>query len=167
MRPSLRVFSAKQQRLTSGHRAVLIGPVKAMAPAGAQAMLTRASTVRAHGLSSIVSAIANSATSSYTKLHSPLSLALIRALVLPTPIEGYARACEALASGVDPDWDKIQAEVLVVGGEEDYMSTPEVIAGIVAKVKNGRSVELAKVGHWHAVEQPAALADLMDAFFAL
>ena len=101
-----------------------------MPPAGATAMHARASTVRTSGLSAIAPLIASSAISAHTRSTSPLSLALIRALVLPTSIEGYARACEALAKGTDPDFGTIEAELLVVGGEEDYMSTREVISAI-------------------------------------
>lgn len=151
------------------HMPVLIGPMKAMAPAGQEVMLKRATTVLTSGLSSIVSAVASSATSSHTKSHSPLSLALIRALVLATPIEGYAAACRALAAGTNPDFAKIEAETLVVGGKEDYLSSPELISSLVEgeqRIKKGKRVELDGVGHWHAVEQPKAIAELLDGFFA-
>ncbi|KAK4704627.1 hypothetical protein P7C70_g1585, partial [Phenoliferia sp. Uapishka_3] len=158
-------FAAKYPEMVD--RLFLIGPVKALPPAGVDAMLARAVTVRTSGLSSLASTIANSATSAHTKSTSPLSLALIRALVLPTPIEGYARACEALAAAKNPEWSNIKAEVLVVGGEEDYMCTREVVSFLVENIEKARSVEMKNVGHWHAVEQPVELARIMDEFFAL
>ena len=45
------------------------------------------------------------------------------------------------------------------------MSTREVIGAICGAVKRGRSVEMEKVGHWHAIEQPVKLAEIMDEFF--
>lgn len=144
---------------------VLIGPMKAMAPAGQEVMLKRASTVLTSGLSSIVSAVASSATSSHTKTHSPLSLALIRALVLGTSIEGYAAACKALAGAANPDFKAIEAEVLVLGGAEDYLSSPELIGGLLGELKSARKVQLEGVGHWHAVERPAEVAAELDGFF--
>lgn len=139
--------------------------MKAMAPAGQEVMLKRASTVLTSGLSSIVSAVASSATSSHTKTHSPLSLALIRALVLGTSIEGYAAACKALAGASNPDFKAIKAEVLVLGGAEDYLSSPELIGGLVDELTTARKVQLEGVGHWHAVERPAEVAAELDGFF--
>lgn len=95
---------------------VLIGPVALLPPVGVAAMQLRATMVRATGLSSIVDAIVAGATSTYTKRTSPLTLALIRALVLPTQAEAYARAALALASAQDDiDFGRIEAEVLILG----------------------------------------------------
>ncbi|ORY74051.1 putative hydrolase [Leucosporidium creatinivorum] len=156
-------FAAKYPDRTE--KLFLIGPMKAMAPAGQEVMLKRASTVLSSGLSSIVSAVASSATSAHTKTHSPLSLALIRALVLGTSIEGYAAACKALAGASNPDFKAIEAEVLVVGGAEDYLSSPELIGGLVGELRKARKVQLEGVGHWHAVERPAEVAAELDGFF--
>lgn len=139
-----------------------------MAPAGQQVMLTRATTVETSGLSSIVSAVASAATSSQTKFNSPLSLALIRALVLSTPIKGYAAACRALAAGSNPDFGKVEAETLIVGGSEDYLSNPGLIGTLVegeGAMKKASKVELMGCGHWHAVEQPKAITELLEKFF--
>lgn len=156
-------FLPLPQLLTSF--AVLIGPVKAMPPAGAAAMLARASTVRTSGLSAIVYAVIAAGTSPETKLSSLLSLALIRALVLPTPVEGYARACEALAKATDPDWSKVEAETLIIGGAADYLSSKEVIGVLVEEMQKARTVELKGVGHWHAVEAPEKVGELLREFF--
>lgn len=128
-------------------------------------MLSRASTVRTSGLSAIVSAVVSAATSPETKLSSPLSLALIRALVLPTPVEGYARACEALAGAKDPEWNKVEAETLIIGGAADYLSSREVIGVMVEGMRKARTVELEGVGHWHAVEAPVKVGALLKEFF--
>lgn len=138
--------------------------MKAMAPAGQEVMLKRAETVTSSGLSSIVSVVAASATSAETKRSSPLSLALIRALVLGTKPEGYAAACRALASGTNPDFSAINAEVLVLGGAEDYLSSPELISGLAEAIPKARTKELAGVGHWHAVEAPKEVAEQLDEF---
>ncbi|KAM0755642.1 alpha/beta-hydrolase [Meredithblackwellia eburnea MCA 4105] len=156
-------FASKYPELLD--KLLLIGPVKSMPEAGVKVMQGRAATVRSSGLSAIASQIANTATSSYTKKNSPLSLAIIRALVLPTPAEGYARACEALAGAKDPDWTKIEVKTLVVGGEEDYMCSPELVKFLTDNVKNASSVEMKDVGHWHAVEQPVELAKVIDEWF--
>lgn len=129
-------------------------------------MLKRAETVTTAGLSAIVDAVVNSATSAATKANSPLSLALIRSLVLGTGIEGYAAACRALAGASEPDYSAIKAEVLVLGGAEDYLSSPELITGLVQALPRASQVSLPHVGHWHAVEAPAEVARQLDEFFA-
>jgi 3-oxoadipate enol-lactonase len=138
----------------------------AMLPQGQSVMRQRAEVVLASGLSAIVAAVASHATSATTKATSPLSLALIRSLVLATSPEAYAAACLALANGVDPDYSRIKAHVLIVGGEEDYLSNHDVISTIVDGVgERASAVKLAGVGHWHAVEKPIALARLLDEYF--
>jgi 3-oxoadipate enol-lactonase len=107
------------------------------------------------------------ATSAHTKLHSPLSLSLIRALVLGTSIEGYARAALALASAEGREWSAVQAETLIVGGEEDYMCTKELCERLVGEIEGSRTVEMKGVGHWMAVEAPKRTADIMRDFFVV
>lgn len=129
-------------------------------------MAQRATMVRQSGLASIVDAIAASATSAATKRDSPLSLALIRALVLGTKAEAYAAACEALAAGVDPDYTRIDAtDVVVLGGAEDYLSNAELIRDLCESISNSWHAELSDVGHWHCVEDPQGVAEHLDRLF--
>lgn len=149
---------------------VLIGPIRAFSPANREVMLERANTAIHSGLSTIVNTIMHAATSTTTKRNSPLSLALIRALVLGTKPEAYAAACRAIAYAVDPDYASITARVLIVGGREDYLSSAAVIAGLCQDIRRGGnnkvdSVEMADVGHWHAVEAPLKLAKLLNSYF--
>ena len=132
-------------------------------------MLDRASKVQTQGLSSIVSAVVSAATSQRTKSESPLSLALIRALVLSTKAEGYAAACQALASASNPDFGQVQVPTLVVAGAEDYLSNKDTVSALLDSstgLKRGQSVTLDNVGHWHSVEAPHDVARLLDEWFA-
>jgi len=126
-------------------------------------MRGRASTVLSSGVSAIVGGVVSSATSKATQANAPLALALIRALVLGTQPDGYAAACRAIADASDPDYAKVEAGVLVIGGEEDYLSSPALIASLVGAIgPEASSVELKGVGHWVAVESPDKIAELMD-----
>lgn len=153
-------------------------------------MQDRAIVARVSGLDPIVSLVLASATSPYTRTHSPLSQALIRSLILGTSPEGmfdvclisyepgtsvdnhsyrshtgYARACEALATAVNPDWTRVSAETLIIGGATDYLCTKEVVAEFVQLISGARSVELENVGHWIAAENPGKVAEIMMEFF--
>ncbi|SCV70466.1 BQ2448_1860 [Microbotryum intermedium] len=159
---------------------VLLGPMSALSDSTKSAMLQRAATVSSFGLSPIVSKIAESATSSRTKQNSPLTLSLIRALVLGTNPRAYAAACEALASAQDPDYAKIRADTLVIRGEEDYLSDGKVIDAIVGKINAQGSTDgerkmaspaskvvLEGVGHWIAVEDPHQVAQELSKWFGI
>lgn len=144
---------------------VLLGPVKKLSLPGVQGMQDRAYLARSSGLTSIANLVHTSAISPTTRATSPLACGLLRSLVLGTSREGYARACEALAGAKNPDWSKIKAEVLVVGGATDYLSTKEVIKEFCELIGNCRSVELSEVGHWLAIESPEKVAELVVGFY--
>lgn len=128
-------------------------------------MQDRAYLARSSGLTSIANLVHTSAISPTTRKNSPLACGLLRSLVLNTSREGYARACEALAGARDPDWRGISAEVLVVGGSTDYLSTREVVKGFCELIEDCKSVELVEVGHWLAIESPEKVAELVVGFF--
>ena len=147
---------------------MLIGPVKGLSIEGKAVFNLRAATIRDDrdkGMATIVDAVVHGATSSHTKITSPLTLSLIRALILGTPVEGYARACGALAGGKDPIWENIEAETLLLYGEEDYLFSEATVQEYQKNIKRLKLVKQAKIGHWNAVEDPAGVAKELVAFF--
>lgn len=146
---------------------VLLGAMKALSPGTKEVMKKRLESVLQSGMSPLVAQIVNSALSQHTKDHSPLSAALVRALVLPTKIEAYAAACQALAGAEDPDYSQIKARTLVVSGEEDYMSPKETTDFFAENIKDVTIAVMMDVGHWHAVEQPEKLRKVFEDFFLL
>ncbi|GAA6021677.1 hypothetical protein JCM10207_008110 [Rhodosporidiobolus poonsookiae] len=146
---------------------VLLGAMRALAPAIQTTMLQRASTVIAKGMSSVVQQVVSAALSDHTKQHSPLSAALVRTLVLTTPPGGYASACHALAGATDPDYSRIKLSggVLVVSGEYDYMSNQETTEFLEQKIPDAKKVVMKDVGHWHAVEQPLEVRKIFEEWF--
>lgn len=173
-------------------------------------MLKRAHTVMDRGASSIVDQVVSAALSDKSKAESPLSGALVRALVLGTKPEGYAAACRALASASDPEYGRIEAETLVVAGastlpaqvsrradahagrestsssiqlsdpsrrciasrppplrsagEFDYLSDAETTSQLCEQIPRARRVQMDRVGHWHAVEDPVGLRRVLEEF---
>lgn len=116
-------------------------------------------------MSSIVDAVVHGATSSHTKITSPLTLSLIRALILGTSVEGYARACGALAGGKDPVWENIEAETMLLYGAEDYLFSENTVEEYKRNIKGLKVARMDKIGHWNAAEDPAGVAKELVAFF--
>lgn len=162
---SLVVAAAKLKRLLISTLSVLIGPVKELSLEGKATFRLRASTIREKGMSAIVDAVAHGATSSHTKITSPLTLSLIRSLILGTLVEGYARACGALAGGKSPVWGNIEAETLLLYGSEDYLFSEETVEEYKKNIRKLKVVRMEKIGHWNAVEDPAGVAKELVAFF--
>ncbi|GAA5824963.1 hypothetical protein JCM11251_006043 [Rhodosporidiobolus azoricus] len=146
---------------------VLLGAMRALSPAVQSNMLKRASTVQSSGLSSVVSQVVSAALSDHTKAHSPLSAAMVRSLVLAASPAGYAAACHALASALEPDYAAIQAETLIIAGEYDYLSNKETSEHFETSIRGAKRVEMKNVGHWHAVEQPLELRRILEEWFLL
>lgn len=156
-------FAAKYPQMLE--KLFLIGPVKELSLEGKATFRLRASTIREKGMSAIVDAVAHGATSSHTKITSPLTLSLIRSLILGTLVEGYARACGALAGGKSPVWGNIEAETLLLYGSEDYLFSEETVEEYKKNIRKLKVVRMEKIGHWNAVEDPAGVAKELVAFF--
>ncbi|MDP9027175.1 MAG: alpha/beta fold hydrolase [Actinomycetota bacterium] len=80
--------------------------------------------------------------------------------------ESYALCCGALAGyDVRSELARLTMPILTVWGEFDEV-TPQASAAEVAHgVNNGRVAEVAKASHLAPAEQPAAVAELLTAFF--
>ncbi|GJN90223.1 hypothetical protein Rhopal_003222-T1 [Rhodotorula paludigena] len=144
---------------------VLLGAMRALTPEVQSNMLKRAHTVMEHGVSAVVQQVVASALSDRSKQDSPLSGALVRTLVLGTKPEGYAAACRALAGASDPDYGAIKAETLVIAGEHDYLSNAATSDHLCAHIPRADKVQMDGVGHWHAVEDPVRLREILEGFF--
>ena len=84
-------------------------------------------------------------------------MARYRAVLVSTPVEAYARHCEALAT-----WDAadrlpaIESPTLVVAAREDPSTPPEHARLIAARIPDARVVELRGAAHIVNVERPEA-----------
>ncbi|BGP17705.1 hypothetical protein JCM10213_005285 [Rhodosporidiobolus nylandii] len=147
-------------------KVVLLGAMRALKPQVQTTMLQRAHTVMSHGLSAVVSQVVSAALSDKSKSTSPLSAAIVRTLVLGTRPAGYAAACHALAGATDAQYETIQAQTLIVAGQEDYLSNKETTDFFEENIKGSKRVTMEGVGHWHAVEDPIGLRKILEEFFA-
>jgi len=72
----------------------------------------------------------------------------------------------ALREANDPDHSKIECPVLIVGGSEDKTSPFATIQSLSSAIKDSKSVTLQDIGHWHAIEDVSAIAELLRGFAA-
>ena len=80
----------------------------------------------------------------------------VRAMILENSPDGAVAALGAMRERPDstPLLPKIGVPTLVVGGEEDEISSPEVMAGMAEKIPDSRHVSLPRAGHLSNLEAP-------------
>lgn len=127
-------------------------------------MRERAATVRKGGMSAVATTILGAGTSAFTQSSRPLSSGAVLASLLSSPPEGYARACEALASALDPAYERVTAPALLLAGEEDKTSPKDTIDFLASELPRAKVHTLKNVGHWHVLEDVDATADALKAF---
>jgi 3-oxoadipate enol-lactonase len=122
----------------------------------------RARTVREHGMDEIADTlIGRWFTPSFPARH-PDTVARIRAILLSTPREGYAGACEAIARmDLRGDLPRITAPTLVIGAEQDQSTPPEKSREIAQGIPGAELVVIPNAAHIANVEQPEIVANLI------
>jgi pimeloyl-ACP methyl ester carboxylesterase len=91
----------------------------------------------------------------------------VRTMILDNSPDGVVAALGAMRERPDstPLLGKIGVPTLAVGGEEDGISTPEVMGAMAAKIPGARHVTIPRSGHLSNLEAPgqfnAALADFL------
>ncbi|KAL9067313.1 MAG: hypothetical protein Q9157_006854 [Trypethelium eluteriae] len=146
---------------------ILIGPPPSPLPAAAgEGCIKRAAAVRAGGMSAVASTVVAGGTSEKTKSSNPLAVAAVHQSLLAQDPEGYAKGCTALASSAQSviDAEKIECPTLVVTGDEDKISPKTHVEAMTGKFRDGKSVILHGVGHWHAFEEVNGLSTAIQNF---
>ena len=146
---------------------VLLGPPPSPLPkAAAEGCMKRAAAVRAGGLSAVAPTVVAGGTSEKTKSRNPLAVAAVQQSLLAQDPEGYAKGCTALAGSAEStiEIEKIESPVLIVTGEEDKISSASHVQAFASKVRDGKSVILPDVGHWHIFEDVTGLSSAITVF---
>ncbi len=92
----------------------------------------------------------------------------VRAMILESNPSGVVAALGAMRERPDstPLLEKIAVPTLVIGGEEDGISSPEVMGAMAEKIPVSRHVTLPRAGHLANLEAPegfnAALEELLE-----
>jgi len=151
-----------QQFTTShpGRVASLILVDTAMAIPPAQSWTDRAATVRAQGIGVIADAvIARWVTLDYAT--SPATEGL-RAMLLRTPVEGYAGAAEAIAAAdFSATTPELQVPALILVGEEDAATPVSAAQALNEAIRGSSLIIIPKAAHIPTAEQPEAVTKAM------
>lgn len=97
-----------------------------------------------------------------------LQHAFIRTLILSTSAQGYISDCHAIATAEQPNYGAIDSPLLIIAGSDDFtvpLSASKTILEQYATKKSEKTIkDLSGVGHWHCVEAPAAVEELVKGF---
>jgi 3-oxoadipate enol-lactonase len=126
----------------------------------------RIETVRRAGITSIADAILERWFAPVFRKERAVELAGWRNMLTRTPVEGYAGCCAAIrdadltaaARGID-------VPTLCLVGEADGATPPALVRELAGLIPGARFATIAEAGHLPCVEQPAATARVMSAFF--
>jgi 3-oxoadipate enol-lactonase len=143
----------------------LFGPVLAPPDANRPALRDRAALARSEGMQPIADALVQSSTGGLARRERPVTMTLIREIIMRQDPEGYARACEALADAVAPDVSPIRCPTLLVTGEEDSLASPGAVRDIATRIPAARVKLLRQCGHWSTFEQPAETLEILRQFY--
>jgi 3-oxoadipate enol-lactonase len=90
----------------------------------------------------------------------------VRAMILENSPDGAVAALGAMRERPDstPLLGEIGVPTLVVGGEEDGISSPEVMGAMAAKIPDATHVTIPKTGHLSNLEDPGRFNAALDEF---
>lgn len=145
---------------------VLLGPPPSPVPdAGRNGAITRAATVRGQGMAAVVDAVITAGTSTKSKADTLIGIAAARMSLLGQDPEGYAKGCTALAGVTEAlHVSQIKAQTLIITGDEDKVSPPQVCEKYAGDIKGAKVTVLLHVGHWHVLEDLSAVSMAVGPF---
>ncbi|KAJ4991537.1 fumarylacetoacetate hydrolase [Stagonosporopsis vannaccii] len=130
---------------------------------GVEALRQRAQLVRREGMLNIADKIALSATSAQSQARNATAVNAVRLSLQGQDLEGYAKACAALADAEAVEWEKVGARVTVVTGSEDGVAPVDACEEVAGRVGERGSVEvLQSVGHWSVFEDVEGVARVIE-----
>lgn len=125
----------------------------------------RIDTVRKDGLGAIADMVMDRWFSPDFQQQRPDELAMWRNLFLRSDPEGYAATCATLRdTDLTAQIGAIAVPTLVVAGAADRSTPVDLVRGCAEAIAGARFKILDGVGHIPSIEQPAALAALMEQF---
>jgi pimeloyl-ACP methyl ester carboxylesterase len=145
---------------------LLLGPPPTPLPEAGQAgSIARAAAVRKSGMAAVVDTVVTAGTSAKSK-DDQIGIAAVRLSLLSQDPEGYAKGCTALAGASEAlPVVKIKAKTLIVTGDEDKVSPPQVCEKYSTEIKGSKVHVLSQVGHWHIFEDVKGVSDVVASFF--
>ncbi|ETI19667.1 hypothetical protein G647_08680 [Cladophialophora carrionii CBS 160.54] len=144
--------------------AILIGPVHP-SPQVAEVFKQRVPKVQSAGMESMANTIPNAATGPAA---TALQKAFIRELLLAQDPQGYIANCRAIQHATPPAYHDVKVPTLIIAGEVDKSAPLEgcklVFERLGVEQAKKRLEVLRGVGHWHCVEAPDEVGQLVREF---
>jgi 3-oxoadipate enol-lactonase len=139
---------------------VAVGGPTDLPDAARQGLRDRAKTVQEAGMEAVAETVAtNGLAPSFREAHPEEFRAFIRLLAGNDPA-GYAATCSAIADlDLRGRLERIEAPVLLVGGDLDGVAPPAAQAETAARIGAARYVEVPDCGHILPWEKPDVLRD--------
>ncbi|MPZ11872.1 MAG: 3-oxoadipate enol-lactonase [Kiloniellaceae bacterium] len=126
---------------------------------------TRIAAIEKGGIASIAEAILERWFSRALRDNDPTALAGWRAMLTRTPQAGYLGTCAAIRDADFTDEAaRIAVPTLCIVGAEDGATPPELVRQTAELIPGARCEVIAGAGHLPCIEQPAAVAALIEAF---
>ncbi|AVZ39015.1 MULTISPECIES: 3-oxoadipate enol-lactonase [unclassified Dietzia] len=119
------------------------------------AWVERAAAVRDGGTGAVADAVVARWITPRRARQDPALVDSVREMILATSAEGYAAACDAL-SGWDgrADLGRITCPTLVIAGDEDPSTPPDVVRELAAGIPGAEFLTLSPAAHVPTVEIP-------------
>ena len=146
---------------------VLFGPLAEPPEVARESIRLRAEKVRKggmQGLQEVTEALLTTAVSEHTKRNNPSAYAYVRESLMQQSPLGYAATCDVLSQARSADVERIASPALLMTGDEDKVSPPEVVHALARRFISGKSVVLTRCGHWTPIEKPHECARETRAF---
>ncbi|PTB65853.1 hypothetical protein BBK36DRAFT_1202935 [Trichoderma citrinoviride] len=133
----------------------------------------RSELARMSGMEAVVDDIILATTSESTRKSNPLVEAAVRLSLLGQEPEAFAKACEAflgdderggLLGGLDPDFVDIPYELVIVSGEHDVLSTPEVVRGYARRTEAVHCGWINDAAQWIVFENVKQLSEKLRGY---
>lgn len=127
----------------------------------------RIKAIRSHGMEAVCDSVLERWFTPNFRLQHQAEFALWKSMLLHTPVQGYTGICAAIR---DTDYTEIcrtlAVPTLCVAGDSDGATPPELVRTLADLIPEARYEVIAGAGHMPCIEQPEALAALIDKFIA-
>jgi pimeloyl-ACP methyl ester carboxylesterase len=132
---------------------LLLGPLAEPPEAARQSLQQRAQIARSDGMTAIADAVVQGTLAASTRSEQPLTVALVREMIMRQDSEGYARTCEALAAVTAAAIRTIRCPALLITGNEDPVAPASVARSMTEHIEGARLMVLDRCGHWTMFER--------------
>lgn len=127
----------------------------------------RIQTVETHGVAAIKDAVLARWFSADYGRFSPAQLSLWSNMLEHTPVEGYVNTCRAIRDADNHAvCGRLRVPTLCIAGDKDGATPPALVESMAALIPGAQYEVIPGAGHLPCIEQPAALATVIDRFIA-